>query len=88
MFNKLFVDHPSSVNETYGEHWYVANRFGILMLRAGLAAIVHGFIPGLFTRTGSNIVKGLNTEMMNRSASRRPDEHGTEAKGWYLEYEI
>lgn len=88
MFNKLFVDHPSSVNESYGEHWYVANRFGVLMLKAGLAAIVHGFIPGLLTRTGSNIVKELHNEMINRRARDQSNEHATIANVWHLDYEI
>ncbi|WP_285018931.1 DUF6356 family protein [Novosphingobium sp. fls2-241-R2A-195] len=88
MFNKLFVDHPGSVHETYGEHWYVANRFGVLMLKAGLAAIVHGFIPGLLTRTGSDIVKKLHDEMTNRGSHDQLKGHTPRAKAWHLEYEI
>lgn len=88
MFNRLFVDHPSSVNESYAEHWFVANRFGLLMLKAGLAAIVHGFIPGLLTRTGSDIVKKLHGEMTTRKPRHRPEGQGTAATVWQLEYEI
>lgn len=88
MFNKLFVDHPSSVNESYGEHWYVATRFGVLMLKAGLAAIVHGFIPGLLTRTGSDIVNKLHDEITNRRSRDPSNGLAAKAKVWHLEYEI
>ncbi|MGF7153602.1 DUF6356 family protein [Novosphingobium gossypii] len=86
MFRKLFVDHPKSVDESYGEHWYVATRFGVLMIGAGLAAIVHGLVPGLLTRTGSEIVKKLYGEMRNRTPRRRSEVTATSP--WQLEYEI
>lgn len=88
MFTKLFIDHPNSVNETYGEHWRVANRFGVLMIRAGLAAIVHGFVPGLMTHTGSAIVKKLYGEMMDRAPRRRAELPADPGHRWQLEYEI
>ncbi len=90
MFRKLFVDHPRAVNETYGEHWLVANRFGVLMILAGLGAILHGFIPGLMTRTGSNMIRKLHGEMTNRQprvpAPAKPSPQPRAE--WQLEYEI
>ena len=88
MFSKMFVDHPKSVNESYAEHWYVANRFGLLMLKAGLAAVIHGFVPGLFTRTGSDVIRKLHGEMENRIPGHQPDGRITKASAWQLEYEI
>ncbi|XJJ70838.1 DUF6356 family protein [Novosphingobium sp. BL-8A] len=92
MLGKLFLDHPRTVNETYGEHWYVANRFGLLMIVAGLGTMLHGFVPGLMTRTGSNMVKKLHGEMAHRQpANLRPpssDAHSVPPQGWHLEYEI
>src|SRR3546814_2003409 len=36
MFKRLFVDHPKSVDENYIEHFGVASRFGLTMIRGGL----------------------------------------------------
>ncbi len=47
MFNRLFVDHPKSVDENYVEHFGVASRFGFTMIWGGMKALVHAVIPGL-----------------------------------------
>jgi len=47
MFNRLFVDHPKSVDESYGAHFGVASRFGFAMIWGGMKALVHAVIPGL-----------------------------------------
>jgi hypothetical protein len=43
-FERLFVVHPRSVNEDYLAHAGVALRFAVLLLGAGLAALVHAVI--------------------------------------------
>lgn len=72
MIDYLFREHPRSVNETYAEHWRVATRFGLLMVRGGLAALVHGLVPALFVRTGSSTVSKLHRGMVRR----QPDTAG------------
>lgn len=59
-----FTRHPSSVGETYGEHFMVASRFGTTLVLAGLACFVHGLLPFLFTRTGSDAVRRLHDRMV------------------------
>ena len=39
--NNPFTAHPRSVNESYGEHFGFALRFGLKMTIGGLAALVH-----------------------------------------------
>lgn len=60
MFAKLFLDHPRSVGETYLEHMGVALSFAGPFLLAGLAAIVHAIVPGLFQKTGSRTILSLH----------------------------
>ncbi|MDZ5650747.1 MULTISPECIES: DUF6356 family protein [Nitrospirillum] len=75
MLRKLFIDHPSSVQESYGEHALVATSFGVRMLLGGMACLVHAIVPGLFVRTGSGIITVLHDEMVvnrNRKAPRVP----------------
>jgi len=64
MFDKLFLDHPKSVDEGYFEHMGVALSFGGHMLLASLACFIHAFVPGLCVKTGSNAIRGLHTRMV------------------------
>lgn len=51
--------HLDEVGETYFEHMGIALRIGIHMLVGGLACLVHGLLPFLFIRTGSDTIKRL-----------------------------
>lgn len=74
---KLFAEHPATVNETYGEHLLTAWSFGLRLIGAGLACMVHGLLPFLFVRTGSDTIKRLHARMVTERA--RPDRaHGTQ----------
>ena len=60
----LFTDHPASVGETYGEHLQVAGGFGLRMILGGIACLLHGLLPFLFTRTGSSTIALLHERMV------------------------
>ena len=66
-----FTKHPEAVGESYGEHFMVASSFGSAMILGGLACMVHGILPFLFTSTGSQTVKRLHERMV---VSRRRAE--------------
>lgn len=53
---RLFTEHPASVGESYVEHFGMASGFGFRMILGGLACLVHGILPFLFTKTGSRII--------------------------------
>ena len=59
-----FTDHPEAVGESYTEHMGVAISFGLPMIAAGFACLVHGFLPFLFTTTGSQTVRRLYGRMV------------------------
>jgi len=59
-----FTKHPNDVGETYGEHFVVATSFGTAMILGGLACLVHGVLPFLFTSTGSGTIKRLHERMV------------------------
>jgi hypothetical protein len=69
----LFTEHPESVGESYREHMSVALSFAGPLLAAGLAALVHAFLPFLFLTTASRTVKQLHARMMNRHT--HPSSH-------------
>lgn len=73
MFNRLFVEHPKSVNESYGEHFMVASSFGVTMIWGGLKALVHGFVPGWCVTSGSDTVKKLFRTMVEQRRAKGED---------------
>jgi hypothetical protein len=70
----LFSAHPASVGESYSEHLVMASGFGLRMVLAGLACLVHGLLPFLFVRTGSDAIRELHTDMVTNR--RRAAEAG------------
>ena len=68
-----FTEHPASVGESYVEHLKAASGFGVLMIASGLACLIHGLVPALFTRTGSQTVQRLHDRMIaNRRQKNSP----------------
>lgn len=67
-----FTEHPASVGETYGEHLRAASGFGFCLIASGIACLIHGLIPALFTRTGSQTVQRLHDRMVVNRTSKHP----------------
>jgi hypothetical protein len=61
---RAFTEHPASVGETYSEHMGRAACFGLRMIAAGAACLVHAVLPFLFVRTGSATIAELNDRML------------------------
>lgn len=74
MIRRLFFDHPASVGESYAEHFLVASRFGITMIGAGIAGVIHGVLPFAFKTTGSRTVMRLNQQIVDKRAAVMADE--------------
>jgi hypothetical protein len=63
---KLFTEHPASVDETYFGHLAFAAWFSSRLFTAGLAALIHAFLPFLFETTASRIIRELYERTHNR----------------------
>lgn len=74
MIRRLFLDHPASVGESYGEHFGVATRFGARMIAGGVGAILHGIFPFLFRTTGSRTVAALHADLSAKRPGPPPGE--------------
>jgi len=59
----IFTKHPNSVNESYWQHCCFALNFSVKLFLAAFCAFVHAFLPFLFEKTASNIMKGLMKKM-------------------------
>ncbi|MFN3144319.1 MAG: DUF6356 family protein [Paracoccaceae bacterium] len=66
-FQRIFVNHPQSVDETYFEHMRFAGWFASRLLLAGGAALVHAVIPCLFEKTASSMIREMHARISTRS---------------------
>lgn len=66
MIDRMFLNHPASVDETYAEHARFAAGFSLKLFAAAGAAAVHAVIPCLFEKTASRIVADLYRRTSNR----------------------
>ena len=53
---RLFVDHPRSLGMSWAGHGRGAFKVGFQLIGAGMAAIIHGIVPGIFGETASGTV--------------------------------
>lgn len=72
IIDRIFIAHPRSIDESYGEHFVTALGFGWRMAAGGIACMVHAVVPALFTDAASKTVGGLEQTMRERAASRTP----------------
>ena len=70
-FFRSFTEHPATVNQTYFQHFFFAMRFAVLLIVAGLAALIHAIIPALFAHTASQIVGRLHRQIEVRHQTER-----------------
>lgn len=75
MLNRLFRDHPRDVGESYSEHLFAASGFGIAMMFAGLACVIHAIIPALFVTTASKTVDRLHDKLVVNRRRRSTENH-------------
>lgn len=68
---RLFTEHPASVDETYAEHLVMASSFGLRMMLGGIACMIHGLLPFLFVKTGSQQIGTLHERMIVKRNRKR-----------------
>ena len=66
MFTRVFLSHPRSVDESYGEHAMFAGGFALRLFLAGGAALVHAIVPCLFEKTASRMIAEMYARTHNR----------------------
>lgn len=69
--NRLFVEHPREVDESYFEHMGAASRYGFRLARLSAAAFLHAVVPGLCKTTVSEEVRRMAREIGGRADEAR-----------------
>jgi len=64
--DRLFLEHPREVGESYGHHLLAASAYGFRLLGAAGAAFVHAVVPGLMKTTASDRVCAMADELRGR----------------------
>ena len=59
-------EHLNEVNETYFQHMRIVFKIAFTRLVTGVFCLVHGLIPSLFKKTGSNQIAKMY-EMVSRN---------------------
>lgn len=76
--------HLDQAGESYWHHFRFATTFGLLAIAAGIAALLHAFIPGTFTGTASRIVRYLGQLIEDRSKLDAVESEAVEARAFVL----
>jgi hypothetical protein len=59
-------EYLNEINETYIKHMAVAFKIAINMFLTSVICLIHGFIPGLFEKTASNMIVKMH-EIVSRN---------------------
>lgn len=70
---RLLLEHPRTVGESYAEHAAVAGRFGLAMIAGGVRCLVHAVVPALHQTAASDTVERLNRQLQHRRAAGSVD---------------
>jgi len=68
VLKQLLTEHPASVGETYGEHMVQALSFAGGCFLAGLACLIHAFLPFACVTSGSRRIAALYDRMVTNRA--------------------
>jgi hypothetical protein len=75
---KMFAGSREHLDETglaYLPHMGVAFGIGTSLIRAGLACLIHGIVPGAFTDTASRTIRRLHESLGSRRHTAVPPVH-------------
>jgi hypothetical protein len=73
IFDRMFLEHPRSLDMSWSAHGAGAVKVGLQLIGAGVAALIHAAIPGLFGETASNIVIRVHDHIHKLNAKRCGD---------------
>tara|TARA_B110000008_G_scaffold194893_1_gene193448 strand:- start:150 stop:350 length:201 start_codon:yes stop_codon:yes gene_type:complete len=64
--SNIFSEHPKEVGETYLEHLIAACRYGLILFRLFIIAIIHAVFPFVFKKTVSDKILELADQLQKR----------------------
>jgi hypothetical protein len=71
--DRLFFEHPRSLDMGWAGHGAGAVKVGFQLIGAGCAALIHAIVPGVFGETASNTVVRIHEHIQGLNAKRSGD---------------
>lgn len=68
MIQRVFLDHPKAVDESYFEHMAFAGRFSFKLFAAAGAALIHAILPCFFEKTASTLIAEMYAKTHGRGS--------------------
>ncbi len=72
-YERLFVEHPREVGESYFEHFGHSAGYGLRVLKIAGYCFVHALIPGVFKTAASSAICRLADELDDRAQEAREE---------------
>jgi len=72
-FDRLFLEHPRDVGETYWQHMAHSASYGFRIMGIAFYAFVHALIPGVFKTHASQRICALADELDDRAQEAREE---------------
>lgn len=63
-------NHLEFAGQTYVQHFRDAIKYSMLSFKASICFLVHALLPNIFQHSGSDIIVGLNDEILQKYADR------------------
>ena len=73
LVDRLFLEHPRSLDMSWAKHGGGAVKVGFQLIGAGIAALVHAAVPGIFGETASKTVIRIHDHIQTLNAKRSGD---------------
>jgi hypothetical protein len=73
VFDRLFLEHPRDVKESYFEHFGHSASYGFRVLSIATCCFIHALIPGLHKTTASRRICQLAGELDGRAQVAREE---------------
>lgn len=71
--DRMLFEHPRSLDMSWAAHGAGAVKVGFQLIGAGVAALIHAAVPGLFGETASNIVIRVHDHIRKVNTKRSAD---------------
>jgi hypothetical protein len=68
--DRLFLEHPRSRDMSWAGHGAGAVKVGLQLIGAGIAALIHAVVPGIFGETASTTVIRMHDHIQKLNAKR------------------
>lgn len=72
---RAFTEHPKDIGENYFQHLAFTLRMTLRFIAVSIIMMIHGLLPFLFQRTGSEQIQKIYERMKTRTPADESGDH-------------